>query len=236
MKFLKTPLVILAALSLSACDEGGFCMEGEGDVESRTLDLGRIEGIEVQGNTRVFVRKGDRQHVEVKGQQNVLDELETNVDGEVWEIGFNRCMRNHETVEVYLTVPELNLAKVSGSGYIELQDRFRTREFDVAVSGSGDIKGRVDTEILTSRISGSGMIELAGAAKEQDVHISGSGRHYAYDMRSRRADINISGSGKAQVHATDQLDANISGSGRVFYKGNPDTNLDVSGSGKVTKE
>lgn len=236
MKFLKITFAILAILSLTACDEGGFCLEGEGDTESRTLDLSRVEGVKVQGNTRVYIQRGSRQQVEVKGQPNILDELKTNVDGGVWEIGFERCLRDHETVEVYLTVPQLSSAKVSGSGYVELQDRFRSREFDAAVSGSGDIKGKIDTENLSSRISGSGTIELSGAAREQEVRISGSGNHYAFDLRSKRANVHISGSGKAQVRATDELDADISGSGRVYYKGNPDTNLDVSGSGKVIKE
>lgn len=236
MKFLKLPVVLFVALCLSACDEGGFCLEGEGDIETRNLDLSRIEGVSVGGSTKVYIKRGNRQRVEVKGQPNILDELETNVDGGVWDIGFDRCLRNYEAVEVYLTVPELSSAKVSGSGYVELEDRFRAREFDAAVSGSGDIKGKVDTEVLTSRISGSGTIELSGAAKEQDVRISGSGKHYAYDLRSDRVNVGVSGSGRAQVRAKDELDVNISGSGRVYYKGNPDTNLDVSGSGKVIKD
>ena len=236
MKFLNIAVCLFAALSLSACDEGGFCIEGEGDVETRTLDLSRIEGVNVGGSTKVYIQRGNRQQVEVKGQPNILDELETNIEGGVWHIGFDRCLRNYETVEVYLTVPQLSSAKVSGSGYVQLEDRFRSREFEAAVSGSGDIKGKVDTEVLTSRISGSGTIELSGAAKEQDIRISGSGKHYAYDLRSDRVDVGISGSGRAQVRASDELDVNISGSGRVYYKGNPDTNLDVSGSGKVIKD
>ncbi|GAB3203223.1 hypothetical protein ABID22_000969 [Pontibacter aydingkolensis] len=237
MKSLRiTTVVLFSILSLSACDESGFCLEGEGDVEARTLELSRLEGVKVQGNTKVYITRGNRQRVDVKGQPNILDELETNVEGGVWDIGFDRCLRKHKTVEVYITVPELTSAKVSGSGYIELQDKFRAREFEAAVSGSGDIEGKIDTERLTSRISGSGSIELTGVAREQDIHISGSGSHYAFDLRSNRADVNISGSGKARVQASDELDASISGSGRVFYKGNPDTNLNVSGSGKVIKE
>ncbi|WP_299820429.1 head GIN domain-containing protein [uncultured Pontibacter sp.] len=236
MKFLKIPAAFFALLCLSACDESGPCLSGEGDVEARTIDIGSFEGVKVQGSTKVYIQRGNRQKVEVKGQPNILDELETNVESGVWEIGFDRCLRNHETVEVYITVPELNLATVSGSGYIELEDRFRAREFEAAVSGSGDIKGRVDAENLTARISGSGTIDLAGAAREQDVRISGSGSYYAYDLRSERAEVNISGSGKAQVKASDKLDAGISGSGRVYYKGNPETNSTVSGSGKLIKD
>lgn len=236
MNNLKPLLILLALPILSACDQSGFCIQGEGDVETRTLDLSRFEGVEVSGSTKVFISRGSNQKVEVKGQANILDLLETDVEGDVWDIEFERCISNHKAVEVYITVPQLSSANVSGSGYVELEDRFRVREFDAAVSGAGDIKGKIDADVLESRISGSGTIELSGAANRQEVKISGSGKYYAFDLRSREVTVNISGSGQAQVDASDVLDASISGSGRVRYRGNPETNLAVSGSGKVMKD
>lgn len=236
MKILKLPLFVLLVSLLSACDEAGLCLKGEGDVESRSISLSRFDGVKVRGNTRVHIKRGSRQSVDVKGQANILDELQTNVNGGVWEIGFDRCLRDHETVEVYITMPELTSAEVSGSGYVELEDRFRARDFKVGVSGSGDIKGDIKADKLNSQISGSGTIELSGSADEQEIRISGSGNHYAFDLKTNYTKVQVSGSGKAQVRASDELDVNISGSGRVYYKGNPETDVSVSGSGRLIKE
>ena len=236
MRKAKILAALFVILCLSSCDEQGICLKGDGKVESRTVDLDRIDGVRVHGSTRVYVRKGDRQQIEVKGQPNILNELGTSVDDGTWDIRFDRCLSHHETVEVYLTVPVLRSAKVNGSGYIKLEDKFRGREFDAAVSGSGDIQGQIDTEMLNSDISGSGSIELSGAAREQDIRISGSGNHHAFNLKSRVASVRISGSGKVQVYASRELDVQISGSGRVHYKGNPSTDIDVSGSGKVMKD
>ncbi|GAB3532253.1 hypothetical protein GCM10027443_15740 [Pontibacter brevis] len=107
-----------------------MCLEGEGDVETRTLNVAQFDGVSVSGNSRVFVRKGETQRVEVKGQPNVLDELETEVREGTWDVGFNRCLRNHEKVQVFITVPEIHSASVGGSGYLELEDVFESDEFN----------------------------------------------------------------------------------------------------------
>lgn len=213
-----------------------MCLKGEGDVETRALDVARLEGVRVGGNSRVFIRKGAPQRVEVKGQPNVLNELATEVRNGVWEIVFNRCLRDHEPVQVYITTPELKSASVGGSGYVELEDVFESDEFDASVSGSGDIKLRLATNRLNSRISGSGTITAAGVAARHDVSISGSGSNNSFDLTSREADVDISGSGKAEVNVEEWLDVDISGSGRVYHQGSPSVNADVSGSGKVIRK
>lgn len=237
MENIVLPAAMLAfTVLMASCDEGGMCLKGEGDVETRSLDISRFEGVSVNGSTRVFISRGGEQRVEVKGQSNILDELETKVQGGVWEISFDRCLRDHETVEVYITVPELTSASVGGSGYVELEDEFKSDDFDASVSGSGDMKLQLDTDNLTSHISESGTISAAGVANRHDISISGSGNNKSFDLRTTETEVDISGSGKAQVNARNSLDVEISGSGRVYHKGNPKVNADVSGSGKIISE
>lgn len=237
MRNFRLPVVLLMFSALFAsCDEMGNCLQGEGDVETRTLNLDRFEGVSVSGNTRVFIKNGSPQQVEVEGQPNVLDELGKEVRSGTWEIGFDRCLRNHETVKVYITVPELTSASVGGSGYVELEDVFKSRNFDASVSGSGDMKLKLAADQLTSRISGSGSISAAGVANRHTISISGSGHSNSFDLDTRETDVDISGSGEAQVNVKDQLDVEISGSGRVYHQGNPNVNANVSGSGKVIKK
>ncbi|WP_266204760.1 head GIN domain-containing protein [Pontibacter kalidii] len=240
MKITKKPVLQLAAVALlgalSACGNL-LCLEGEGDVERRTLELSRFSGVEVSGGTKVYIRQGNQQSVEVRGQANILDELDTEVQGDgTWEIEFERCLGTHETVEVYITVPELEKASVGGSGTVELVDVFKSRSFQSSVSGSGSVLLRLATENLDARISGSGTIRAAGVADVQDVSISGSGKYLATDLDSRRVEVSVSGSGRAEVEAEDRLEADISGSGRVYYSGSPDVRSSVSGSGKVIKK
>jgi hypothetical protein len=235
MKNLSILIGLIVMFSLSACNGNNDCLVGEGEVESRTIQLDKIEGVQLNGNSRVFLKRGNVQNVVIKGQPNILDQLKTKIKGDVWDIEYDKCLGSHDRVEIYITVPELRSAKVNGAGYIEMEDRFKSKKFEVGVSGSGDIKGKVDAEKLESDISGSGSIDLQGATEEQKIKISGSGKYNAVDLSSRETDIEVSGSGQAKVHASDRLKADISGSGQVFYRGKPDMALDVSGSGKAVK-
>ncbi|MHA6247571.1 head GIN domain-containing protein [Pontibacter sp. CAU 1760] len=226
---LQTACILL----LTSCNPQSDCLQGKGQVETRMLDIDPFSEISVNGSMHVFVAEGSPQRVEVKGEPNILDVLEKQVKGDIWEIGFNQCVGDHETVEVYLTVPALEAAGVDGSGHVGLQNVFNPASFKASVSGSGSMKLKLDTEQLTSRISGSGSITAEGVADQHEIYISGSGNNNSAGLRNRQTDVTISGSGKAEVNARHLVDAHISGSGRVFYKGSPKVNADVSGSGKV---
>jgi Putative auto-transporter adhesin, head GIN domain len=91
------------------------------------------------------------------------------------------------------------------------------------------------TELVT-KISGSGTITVNGAASDQNLDISGSGRYQAEGLTSKTVKARISGSGNATVMATDVLDVQISGSGSVTYSGDPQVKQEISGSGKLIKK
>jgi hypothetical protein len=157
------------------------------------------------------------------------------VNNGVWDISFDRCLRSHKAVEVFVTVPELNLAEVSGSGRVELQDQFESAAFKAELDGSGSVKADVLAGKVTSRISGSGTIDLLGMAEVHEINITGSGNVKAFSLSTQNTSVQISGSGNAEVHAAANLTVSISGSGNVYYQGSPVVDSNITGSGKVMK-
>ena len=228
-------MLVLAALLFASCDDDNNCIRGSGDVETRELTLDAFNGVKANGTTRVFVKRGATQRVEVKGQPNVLDAMNTTVRNGVWDISFDRCLRSHKAVEVFVTVPELTLAEVNGSGRVELQDQFESAEFRANLEGSGSLKADVLASKVISRLSGSGTIDLLGVAEVHEINISGSGNVKAFSLSTQNTGVQISGSGNAEVHAAANLTVSISGSGNVYYQGSPTVNSNITGSGKVMK-
>lgn len=228
-------LIILPVLLLISCDEESDCIRGRGDVETREFNLDAVSGLRVNGDTRVFVRRGATQRIEVKAQPNVLDAINTNVSNGVWDLSFDRCLRRHKTVEVHMTVTELSSAEMIGSGRIELQDEFETDDFRAVLDGSGYLRINALADRVTSRLTGSGNIDMVGEAGMQDISLSGSGSIKSFGMPSENAGVTLSGSGNIEVNAANELAVSISGSGNVYYQGNPTINSTISGSGKVLK-
>lgn len=233
-KYIVLYLLPVLAVFASGCYKGRPCIKGSGPVVEQEMYLPDMNGVHLSVDAHVHLMPGDTQIVVVKGQQNIINDLETYVSNGVWNIGFRHCVRNYSSLDIYITAPEISYAVISGSGSIETSDIFITdNEVYLKISGSGSIYGDFACPSIESSISGSGNISLAGSADIQKINISGSGSVYAFGMNTLSTYVTISGSGNAEVNATEFLNVNISGSGSVFYKGYPELSVSISGSGGV---
>jgi len=215
-------------------DEDIFgCVRGNGNVRTQEFYLPEITGLKLRGVGEVIVRYGDTQEVLVETDKNLMDYLETDVNGGVWDIDFRRCVRNITRLTVYVTVPEIHKLIISGSGSITTEDLFSGGDLETNVSGSGNITAAYSGNSVDATISGSGYIDLTGDTHFLNINISGSGDVRAFDMLAHDCDVRISGSGDARVNVEDFLKVRISGSGDVLYKGSPTLDIDITGSGSV---
>lgn len=233
-------LTCCLALFTTNCAEEGYlfqnadAIKGEGDTTERILQLDDFTGIILTTSADVFLTQGNTQSVRVSAQENIIDNLETEVNNGVWKIKGKKPMRSYKPVNIYITIPDLSLAKISGSGDIEGQSAFRTdNEVNLGISGSGDIELEIEAPAIDAGMSGSGDIELEGKTNTFSISISGSGDIDAADLVSEDCEVRVSGSGDVKVHATEQLNVRVSGSGDVYYRGNPRVNSRISGSGDL---
>jgi len=91
-------------------------------------------------------------------------------------------------------------------------------------------------KILESRISGSGNMKISGSAGNSTVKVVGSGNFTGRDLVTVTSAVHVSGSGKAQVNASDKVDAAVHGSGDVNYTGTAKiVNTSKSGSGVINR-
>lgn len=182
-----------------------------------------------KGPFKVVLKGKDLDDIQstVKGDQLVIKRKKEN-----WSFFGNDA----DDLTIYISMPSLEAASLSGSGKLESLDQFTGKNIKLSVSGSGKMLLKVVAENLDAHVSGSGSIETSGSAQNFEAHISGSGKVKAEDLRAGSVDVHISGSGDCYVHVDDKLEARISGSGNVRYTGSPTTvNARTSGSGKISK-
>ena len=227
-------LVELMCLPTTAQNWWGSGMKGEGPIVERELDIDAFTGVRLSISGDVILTQGDRQSVVVKGQQNIIDNIKTGVWNDVWKIHYDKNVSNHKKVVIYITIPTLTEASVSGSGSMESKGNFTNLgNLELAVSGSGDLSLDVQAADIESTVSGSGGIRLAGNSRSLDIQISGSGEVQGFRMNTKDCDVAISGSGECEISVEDNLKVRVSGSGDVYYKGNPKVRSKISGSGDV---
>ena len=124
---------------------------------------------------------------------------------------------------------------LGGVGGVKMLYLVRTGSFSALLSGVGsmNISDLVcDKAIVT--VSGVGHCSLAGEADYADFSVSGVGSIHAYDFKAKNMEIEASGVGSVNVHATESLDAKHSGVSSIKYKGNPAyTKINSSGLGSI---
>jgi hypothetical protein len=125
---------------------------------------------------------------------------------------------------------------VSGSGSVIFEEGIAGDALNLKLRGSGSIVGKVDVKTLESRISGSGEMKLSGNAGSSKVKVAGSGRFNGRSLVTAGSAVLVSGSGRAEVNASDKVDASVHGSGGVSYTGTAKVvNQSKSGSGEISR-
>ncbi len=229
--------VLLFILTFSFGTSYAQKIKGNGKIINKTRNVGSFDAVGVSGSFDVFLVAGDEGKLNISVEENLEPYLITEVNnGNLkikWKNGVNIRTSAKTTVTVHFK--NINSLAMAGSGDIVGKDKIKGNSLDVAVAGSGDIKVDMDVEQLDAAISGSGDIELSGKATDFEAAVSGSGDVDAYDLKTEKAELKISGSGSIRVSVEKEIVARVSGSGNIKYKGQPRIeDIKVSGSGNVS--
>ncbi len=234
-EFVATIVIWLLLFTGSGCfvDDVFDCERGNGNDVTESFEVRDFSGVRLTIDGTVFLTQGDEQTVSITGESNIIDEIRLRVRNDVLIIDTDRCIRDYNELDIFITIPTIRELSLSGNGQIIGENTFLVDDIDVSVSGSGEMDLALEADDIMGSISGSGEMLLEGSADVLDCRLSGSGELKAFDLLVNRADLIISGSGDMEVNVQEFLDVRISGSGDVFYKGNPEIDQRVSGSGNV---
>jgi opacity protein-like surface antigen len=206
----------------------------------QTRDVSGFSGVASAGAFDVFITTGGKESVRLEGDDDLLDKIETVVEGKTLHI---RTKKEYESdrldfsdVKIHVTARELNALTLSGSGRMRVNSPLKADAFSATVSGSGQIEaGQITSNRMEARISGSGGFEASGSAKETEITVSGSGGFEGKNFTAGDAHVRVSGSGSVYLRAENTLDGVLSGSGRIHYSGNAKVTERKSGSGRIIK-
>jgi hypothetical protein len=221
--------------------------------EKRTLGAS-ISEVEVSGPINLVLRQGTSASLEVRGEQRLLANVDTTVDGGTLHIGPRGILLRHrQPIEVTLVLPTLEHLNLSGSGQhtvsgfsgerievdvkgsADLRFNGRYREIDASLQGTGEVElTGGSAERVNAELKGSGRLTLVGGARELHAEVAGSGELDARHLRAEKVNLTHEGSGSSDVYALKQVQAEMTGSGNVTVHGNPDRReVSRNGSGSI---
>lgn len=231
---MKNLIISLGILSIIAFS--GFMSIDTYRANKEERNLTGFSKIDLAISGKLYYTQSNSYKVVVDANEDDLDNTETEVVNGTLKIKTKNCWTcNFKDVVIYVSSPDMNGMRTSGSGSIYAENDIQTDDMQLKVSGSGKVilKG-LQAGDVEAAISGSGDVDISrGNADSFEASISGSGSVDAENLQVKNVDASISGSGSCRIHAGERLTARISGSGNIYYKGQPKMDIASSGSGKV---
>lgn len=231
--------VLISTVVLSGCYYGP-CMNGSGPIVSDVREISGFTGVRSNGSFEVYVSQAEEFSVEVVAYENLLPIIETYISGYtlVVETKNNSCYKSSPSIKVYVSMPELGILELNGSGRV-IADIAESQVFECVNNGSGTMS--VDTVYSDNfhlANSGSGLVEVSRIyAGEARFVQSGSGIIDTGEiLGSETVSIKHSSSGNVRTAVSDGLEVNaiLSGSGRIDLSGEAlEVDYTLNSSGRI---
>jgi hypothetical protein len=236
MKKLAVTLLLSSILMVQGQGWSQKRIKGNSAMTSQTRNTSEYDKIIVTGSFTVEFVKGNEGKIILEGEENIINEIETNVNGDELKIGFKNKKSYSYNSEIKITIPFEKISGISftGSGDFSTKDEIIAENFELNLTGSGDGKIELDAKNVKISLTGSGDINVTGKTEELEAKVTGSGDLDCFSLVAQNTNCAVSGSGDLKVNSKKSLKARVSGSGDIIYKGKPES-LDkkVSGSGDI---
>jgi hypothetical protein len=224
---------MLAGCSMSDDDGPGVTPTGSGT--TRSYAVADFSNIDLTGSDEVEVRAGKAFSVRAEGKPEDLDTLRISKDEETLAIGRKRPFRwgHGGKVTVYVTLPRLVQASVTGSGTMAV-DRVTGSTFKADVTGSGDLNiAALTTDRAEVSIAGTGTVRAGGAVTDLTVEVAGTGSLDAAGLRVERADVSVTGTGDVRAAVSGTAKVQVAGTGDVDLGAAARCTVSNTGTGSV---
>lgn len=247
--------ILIAGLSVQCVNISQETIKDNGEINTVQRNLNDYDAIEISGSIKTKLTTGKEGSLTITASENILPYIITEVEDNKLKVhlqdDYNFRIRHKMLVEIPVeSISKLNLR---GSGEISSTSKLTGKNLQLTLKGSGDMLLNIDTQELHTNLKGSGDMELSlniqnfyinskgsgdldleGFANNLQADLKGSGDLKAANLKVKKADMNLKGSGNAKIFVENEVDVAIKGSGDVTILGNPKTQrTSTKGSGDI---
>lgn len=201
--------VTLAMVPLAAAQD----VTGSGKSSTVKRELAAFTAVEIHTTGDLEINVGKAGALEITGDDNIVPIIKSEVSGDKLLISCDQSFTTKNDLKFVLNVAEI-------------------KTLDVYSAATAKVTG-ISGETFAMEIHGSGKATLSGKTENLNARIKGSGKVFGLNLTARKAEVTITGSGSAQVHAGESLKVSITGTGKVEYTGSPKVSKSITGIGDV---
>ena len=210
-------VMLFTSFNMYSCTGFRDKVRGSGNVKIEMRNLTGFSEIQTRSSVDVKVRQGETFEVKVEADDNLIQYISTEVEGNVLVVDIKEDIniRDNNKMLVYVTMPVVKALSARGSGNIIGEGKFTGETIEVATMGSGNLSLSFDGKGIDAKTKGSGNIDLSGNIVVVQCEINSSGNIEA-SLECVSMDLSVHGSGNMNIKGkTDDFKARVHGSGNI---------------------
>lgn len=222
--------------STQSCWMLGPSVKGNGEVTEETRQLSDFSRLETSTGLEVFLIADSGEYVVVEADENLLQDIRTEVKGNTLKIFTESRIRWAKSKKLYVHYKHLSALNSSSGSFIRCSDPLRTNRLEIKASSGSHQYLQINTKELDSRCSSGAHIYISGKCDDATLKAS-SGAHFkGQTFQATKCSADASSGAHIWVEVTDQLQAEASSGAHISYAGNP-SNIDIhsSSGGSVSR-
>ncbi|MEO0338127.1 MAG: head GIN domain-containing protein [Bacteroidota bacterium] len=203
-------LLACAFIFFSGCSSDDF--NGSDNIISITRSLASFDKIVAENALTVNVIEGNTQNVEIQVNENLQDQIRTQVSNGTLTISLERGSYRNATFEVYIQLPDLER--------LQLDD-----------ATEGEIV--FDLDQLELELNGSAKLDLSGSAQTLTINNNNAGEIDGFSFTTATLNVEARDAAELEITCTNTLNGSVQNAAEVRYRGIPDVNATTSDAGKI---
>jgi len=212
--------ILFAAVGTNACMLGFESLKGSGLQTFVEKDESGFTQVEFGYGCKATVTSGESYSVVIQIDDNLVDHLRVERDGEMLKIGLQPYKSYRDfNFTADLTMPDIRGIHLSGGSDGKLNGFVLDHELKISLSGGSELTGDVSADPVSLSLSGGSEVSLLG--KSTSVSVDGSGGSWfgLEQFQAQYLEFELSGGSSARVRVDNRLSGNASGGSMVYYSG-----------------
>lgn len=241
-KSLQHLVLLILVLTVSSWAEGKN-IKGSGKMLKEQREVTYFEGIKVSNAIHVYLREGDKESIEVEGDDNIIPFIKTEVKDRKLYLtleGKTGDMTNFQPnlpMNIYVTIKKLREIDASSASKVTGQSTFNIDKLELEVTAAANVKLQVSGKSIEMEVSSAAKASLKGSISDFKAELSGAAKLDGSDLQCLKAYFDLSGASSAVINVIDELQYDVSGASKLVYEGTPRIfKAEVSGAGKVQQK
>ncbi len=232
----KATLLFLILITTTSCMVSSFGIKGNGNVISEDRKISAdFNEIKVSQGIQVYLTQGNKTNLNVETDENIMDLLVTEVEGNTLKIYFDKNV-SKATRKVYLTTKEINSVNTSSGASVDGENTINTTTIALKSSSGSSIELAINADNIESTTSSGSNIKISGESSSITANASSGSTLNAYKLLAKNATASVSSGANLSIYANDNITVKASSGGNIKYFGNPkDVKISKSSGGSISK-